>query len=132
MNLYNIWKNYFHFYSFSKNSIAIQSSNIMVDTVNVSRQMERNKQLGVKDFYLVQLAGGEVEFSGDILTYFLNDRLFICRSTYKSPRFWLGIWSIVDKGFITVFYLQSSLKSENKTDWIVVLCRRWTFEMNFL
>ena len=38
----------------------------MVDTVNVSRQMERNKQLGVKDFYLVQLASGEVEFCGSI------------------------------------------------------------------
>ena len=34
----------------------------------------------------------------NIPTYLLNDRLFlfICRSTYKSPRFWLWIWSIVD------------------------------------
>ena len=38
----------------------------MVDTVNVSRLMERNKQLGVKDFYLVQLASGEVEFCGSL------------------------------------------------------------------
>ena len=44
----------------------IQSSDNMVDTVNVSRQMERNKQLGVKDFYLVQLATGEVEFCGSL------------------------------------------------------------------
>ena len=38
----------------------------MVDTVNVSRQMERNKQLGNKDFYLVQLPTGEVEFCGSL------------------------------------------------------------------
>ena len=62
----------------------IQSSGNMVDTVNVSRQMERNKQLGNKDFYLVQLASGEVEFCGDILTYLLNERLLNC-TLHKEP-----------------------------------------------
>ena len=99
LNLYNIWKYHFHFYSFSKISIVIQSSDNMVDTVNVSRQMERNKQLGVKDFYLVQLASGEVEFCGDILTYLLNDRLFICRPTYKAPLLRDGNLPDFDLGF---------------------------------
>ena len=62
-------------------------------------QIERNKQLGVKDFYLVQLAGGEVEFCGDILTYLLNDRLFICRSTYKAPLLRDGNLPDFDLGF---------------------------------
>ena len=99
LNLYNRWKYHFHFYSFSKTSIAIQSWGTMVDTVNVSRQMERNKLLGVKDFYLVQLASGEVEFCGDILTYLLNDRLFICRSTYKAPLLRDGNLPDFDLGF---------------------------------
>ena len=38
----------------------------MVDTVYVSHQMERNKQLWIKDFYLVPLASGEVEFCGSL------------------------------------------------------------------
>ena len=77
----------------------IQSSDNMVDTVNVSRQMERNKQLGVKDFYLVQLASGEGEFCGDILTYLLSDRLFICSSTYKAPLLRDGNLPDFDLGF---------------------------------
>ena len=35
LNLYHEWKYHFHFYSFSKISLAIQSSDNMVDSVNV-------------------------------------------------------------------------------------------------
>ena len=36
----------------------------MVDTLNVTRQMERNATLGISDFYLVEHLDGKVEFAG--------------------------------------------------------------------
>ena len=36
----------------------------MVDTVNVARQMARNANLGITDFYLVETLDGKVEFAG--------------------------------------------------------------------
>ena len=36
----------------------------MVDTVNVTRQMERNADLGISDFYLVEDQEGKVDFTG--------------------------------------------------------------------
>ena len=38
----------------------------MVDTVHVSRSMERNRDIGAKDFYMVQLSSGEVEYRGSL------------------------------------------------------------------
>ena len=36
----------------------------MVDTLNVTRQMERNATLGISDFYRVEHLDGKVEFAG--------------------------------------------------------------------
>ena len=36
----------------------------MVDTVNVTRQMERNADLGISNFYLVEDQEGKVDFTG--------------------------------------------------------------------
>ena len=36
----------------------------MVDTVNVTRQMERNANLGISDFYLVEDQEGKVNYTG--------------------------------------------------------------------
>ena len=36
----------------------------MVDTVNVTRQMKRNANLGISDFYLVEDTEGKVDFTG--------------------------------------------------------------------
>ena len=36
----------------------------MVDTVNVTRQMQRNANLGISDFYLVEDTEGKVDFTG--------------------------------------------------------------------
>ena len=38
----------------------------MVDTVNVTRQMQRNAEAGIADFYLHQHASGEVEWAGSM------------------------------------------------------------------
>ena len=40
----------------------------MVDTLNVTRQMERNATLGISDFYLVEHLDGKVEFAGTMET----------------------------------------------------------------
>ena len=36
----------------------------MVDTVNISRQMERNANLGISDFYLVEDGEGKLDWTG--------------------------------------------------------------------
>ena len=36
----------------------------MVDTVNITRQMERNAHLGISDFYLVEDKDGKLDFAG--------------------------------------------------------------------
>ena len=53
----------FHNYSFSFSDLRIDT---MVDTVHVSRSMERNRDIGAKDFYMVQMSSGEVEYRGSL------------------------------------------------------------------
>ena len=36
----------------------------MVDTVNITRQMERNANLGISDFYLVEDGEGKLDWTG--------------------------------------------------------------------
>ena len=53
----------FYNYSFSFSDLRIDD---MVDTVHVSRSMERNRDIGAKDFYMVQMSSGELEYRGTL------------------------------------------------------------------
>ena len=53
----------FYNYSFSFSDLRIDT---MVDTVHVSCSMERNRDIGAKDFYMVQMSSGEVEYRGTL------------------------------------------------------------------
>ena len=63
---------HFHFFEYFilfKSLLKLSSRDIpeeatMVDTVNVARQMARNANLGITDFYLVENLDGKVEFAG--------------------------------------------------------------------
>ena len=57
-----------HFISF-KSLLKLSSRDTeryrkMVDTVNITRQIERNVHLGISDFYLVEDKDGKLDFAG--------------------------------------------------------------------
>ena len=85
----------------------------MVDTVHVSCSMERNRDIGAKDFYMVQMSSGEVEYHGtlnlqQVLTLvkekYLLEAIFDRRSTMESSD---------DRSYLQVHLWRSTYRKMN-------------------